>query len=84
VIGHDVAAGLSRYAVPGRVVLIGGGAQGPLYEQALRMHGHEPVVLDGEAVAIAGLTDAATSIWPGIISTAAPSSSPMIVESTHL
>lgn len=64
VIGHDIAGALERFDPPQKVMLIGGGAQGPLYRRALQAAGIAVEEADGEELARAGLFAAALHIWP--------------------
>ncbi|WP_306117309.1 MULTISPECIES: 2-dehydro-3-deoxygalactonokinase [unclassified Roseitalea] len=64
IIGQDIAGAIARFGRPGRVVLVGGGRLGALYERALDLAGIAPQIHDGEALARAGLLAAAGKVWP--------------------
>lgn len=64
IIGQDVAGALARFGRAGRIGLVGGGALGPLYRAVLELAGMEVTESDGDALAVAGLSFAAASLWP--------------------
>ncbi|MEO1748210.1 MAG: 2-dehydro-3-deoxygalactonokinase [Pseudomonadota bacterium] len=64
IIGHDIAAATTDPTGAQKVILLGGGKQGPLYEAALRRAGVEPIDADSDEASIAGLLKAACAFWP--------------------
>ncbi|MEO0919950.1 MAG: 2-dehydro-3-deoxygalactonokinase [Pseudomonadota bacterium] len=64
IIGHDVSAATRGVSSNQKIVLLGGGRQGPLYEAALRQVGLSPMIADADGASIAGLLKAASALWP--------------------
>lgn len=62
-IGQEIAGARSRFSVGPKIELVGGGVLGELYREALSVAGIGCNDRDGNDLAIAGLTRAASIIW---------------------
>lgn len=62
-IGQEIAGARARLSLPDEIDLVGGGVLGSLYREALAVAGVGCRLHDGDALAIAGLTDAASVLW---------------------
>lgn len=64
IIGQDIAGAMLRFSSFDEVILVGSGHLGALYSQALKLAGLTPRLVDGDELAVRGLTHAARTIWP--------------------
>ncbi|TKT82415.1 2-dehydro-3-deoxygalactonokinase [Aquamicrobium sp. LC103] len=62
-IGAEIAAAKSLFGVPGKIVLVGSGALGKLYETVLADAGYAVDVADAEESVRNGLAKAAARLW---------------------
>ncbi|WP_158284671.1 2-dehydro-3-deoxygalactonokinase [Oricola cellulosilytica] len=62
-IGQEIAGALTRFSLSGEIDLVGGGVLGGLYREALAVAGVGCRIHDGDALAIAGLREAASVLW---------------------
>jgi len=64
IIGQDIAGAIARFAPVHSTTLVGSGHLGALYTQALQIAGLQSKIVDGDELAILGLSHAAKLIWP--------------------
>ncbi len=64
IIGQDIAGAIARFAPVHAVSLVGSGHLGALYTKALEIAGLRSTMVDGDELAIQGLSHAARLIWP--------------------
>lgn len=64
IIGQDIAGAIARFAPVHATTLVGSGHLGALYTQALQIAGLQSKMVDGDELAILGLSHAAKLIWP--------------------
>lgn len=64
IIGQDIAGAVSRFAPMRQITLVGSGHLGILYQAALELAGLNSTIVDGDELAIAGLSRAAQLLWP--------------------
>lgn len=64
IIGQDIAGAIARFAPVHATTLVGSGHLGDLYSQALQIAGLQSKMVDGDELAILGLSHAAKLIWP--------------------
>lgn len=64
IIGQDIAGAIARFAPVHSTTLVGSGHLGNLYSQALQIAGLQSKMVDGDELAILGLSHAAKLIWP--------------------
>lgn len=64
IIGQDIAGAIARFAPVYATTLVGSGHLGDLYTQALKIAGLQSKMVDGDELAILGLSHAAKLIWP--------------------
>ena len=64
IIGQDIAGAIARFGSSYAVHLVGSGHLGALYTSALKVAGLSSTLVDGDTLAIAGLTHAAREPWP--------------------
>lgn len=64
IVGQDIAGAIARFAPVHATTLVGSGHLGDLYSQALQIAGLQSKIVDGDELAILGLSHAAKLIWP--------------------